>query len=111
VVKDLEPVSPQAVDVRSIARMKSFVDPMGVTWHRRGDHPLEGKAVARRLRDPDLLVAHEYEEALNVIGVQDRDAFWAHAEETMRTSGQSHFYGVEFKNGAHQYLLIVHEDC
>ena len=95
----------------NFARMREYVSPDGVRWHRRGDQVLAGKDLARRIRANHLHVVHHYMGELTDVPAAERDQFWADAQERMRTSVQSEFRGVEFRSEAGERLLVVEENC
>jgi hypothetical protein len=95
----------------NFARMREYVAPDGVLWHRRGDRVLTGKDLGRRIRVSDLHVVHQYLGELAEVPVTERDEFWAEAQERMRKDVYSDFRGVEFRSDAGQRLLVVVEDC
>lgn len=97
--------------IPNFARMREWIGPDGVRWHRRGHQVLSGKDLARRLRQPQLLVVHHYMGELTDVPGTDRESFWAAAEERMQASAQSEFRGVEFRSDDGVRLLVVEEDC
>ena len=102
--------SGQAVPVVNIAQSDEFTDADGVRWRRRGGL-LEGKALHRLLRDPNVRVLHDWVGEKTAVPPADREHFWATAKAQMEASPHSFFYGAEFANERREHLLVVHEDC
>jgi hypothetical protein len=95
----------------NVTRMREYVTPDGVRWHRRGDQVLTGKSLGTRLRKSGLRVLHSNLGELTEIPPAEHGDFWAGAEIRMAESAQSEFRGVEFRNDSGDYLLVVEEYC
>lgn len=90
--------------------MREYVDVDGTRWHRRGG-VMEGKALERRMRRPEVIVRHHYLGTVVEVPVEDRARFWSAAGEKMAASKYSGFYGVEFKDDAGRHLVLIDESC
>jgi hypothetical protein len=97
--------------IPTLVGRKKFTDEDGITWSRRGEDVLQGKALEKHLRDPAVRVLHEYAGELHAVPPTGREAFWKQAQELMGESEHSDFYGVQFKDEQGNHLLVVHEDC
>lgn len=102
--------SGQFVPVVNHVQLDEFTDAEGIYWRRRGGR-LEGKALHRMLADPDVQVLHDYMGETKAVPPEDRERFWADAQQQMDASPHSDFYGADFKNEHRKHLLVVHEDC
>jgi len=100
----VDEVSPQ------FSHMKEFTDSDGVTWRRRGE-PIDGKALARRVRKEEFLVRHNYLGDIVEIEPDQREEFWASAERLMADSPHSDFIGAEFKDPTGRHLIVIDEHC
>ncbi len=98
-------------EIPNFSRMREWVSPDGVRWHRRGDRVLSGKDLGRQLSRTELRVLHHYAGELTDVPVADRNAFWDAAQERMQVSVHSEFRGVEFRSDTGERLLVVDEDC
>jgi hypothetical protein len=94
-----------------VPRMREYVTPDGVRWHRRGDQVLTGRSLGTRLRKPGLRVLHSNLGELTTIPPDQRADFWTRAEVRMAESAQSEFRGFEFRSDSGEYLLVVQEYC
>lgn len=92
-------------------RRTDFVDPDGVLWRRRGTDALTGKALGRQLAAPGTSVLHWYAGHLTPVPAEEREAFWAEAQERMAESVHSEFVGVEFRHDDGRRMLVVDEFC
>ncbi len=95
----------------NLASADEFTDAHGTLWRRRRGEPLRGKSLERLLLKPDVQVLHDYMGEANPVPTEDRDGFWAAANERMDQSAYSDFYGADFKNAQGEHLLVIHEDC
>ena len=97
--------------IPSLVGRKAFTDSEGIRWKRRGTDFVEGKELAKLLRNPAILVRHEYMGEITDLPLPDREAFWAEAETRMAGSVHSEFFGSEYKNDDNLHLLVIHEYC
>lgn len=104
------PPAPQPVPIPSLLEADQFTDDRGVTWKRRGGG-LSAHDLARMIGDPKVTVLHEYLGKLREVPLADRRAFWAEAEDRMRRSPYSGFFGQEFKSEDRRYLVVIAETC
>jgi len=91
-------------------RRRSFVDDQGVIWTERGG-TLSASELARMVRNPEIIVCHDYLGNLRPIPVDERLSFWADAESRMRESTFSEFYGQEYKSEDRRHLVVITEYC
>lgn len=90
--------------------MREYVDADGVRWRRRNG-VMEGKALERRTRPPEVIVRHHYLGTVSDVPAQARTRFWSTARKRMAESKFSNFYGVEFKDGEGRRLILIDESC
>ncbi|MFN8168448.1 MAG: hypothetical protein U0S36_06665 [Candidatus Nanopelagicales bacterium] len=95
----------------NVARMREYVTPDGVRWHRRGDQILNGKFLGTRIGKSGVRVVHSSLGQLTTIPPDRRADFRAGAEERMAESAQSEFRGVELRNDSGDCLLVIEEYC
>ena len=91
---------------------RQWSGPEGTRWHMRGDE-LSPRAARRLLQRPGRLNIHAYGPEAQLVSGDDLAAVLTRPDEFFAGQADPHvdFRVADFRNGAHQVMLVVEESC